>query len=388
MSNPKKNTPMQITVRLYRQHDMDLVGLYRTKDFKFQRHMKNALKAYAEGKDYCIHHPGDKDIRKGYVPKIVQMHIYLTPEQDESAISVLQTIRDGYRGAFLKALFRKYLNNEPLAAYKDRKDLIFNAEEDYLETPEEAADNKKKDGKNEKNSGKSRHDTSVETSGRTDNKKEKNAFQSGKPARDQRDGGNGQSRASEGQDHHAVQQRQKEIEYRKQRETQKKAQDSQNYDRNRTASSNEKQEEQRQQSRPQEAKPGNQKAPVSERDHRQIKDHGNRGQNFSSHEKNVGTNTPKEDIMDEKGRKPDSGDRSGTTNNKETYHTEEKPEEKEEFSFFDDGDDRTPENDVPAENPVRKERPSEADSDIPFSFFDDPDGDASEFLAQMNNLAH
>lgn len=44
MPNQKKDTPMQITVRLYRQHDMDLVGLYRTKDFKFQRHMKNALK--------------------------------------------------------------------------------------------------------------------------------------------------------------------------------------------------------------------------------------------------------------------------------------------------------------------------------------------------------
>ncbi len=143
MPNQKKDTPMQITVRLYRQHDMDLVGLYRTKDFKFQRHMKNALKAYAEGKDYRINHPGDEDIRKGYVPKIVQMHIYLTVEQDADAISALKTIREGYRGAFLKALFRKYLNNEPLEAYKDRKDLIFNAEEDYLEAPEEAAGNKK-----------------------------------------------------------------------------------------------------------------------------------------------------------------------------------------------------------------------------------------------------
>lgn len=77
MPNQKKDTPMQITVRLYRQHDMDLVGLYRTKDFKFQRHMKNALKAYAEGKDYRINHPGDEDIRKGYVPKIVQMRTNL-----------------------------------------------------------------------------------------------------------------------------------------------------------------------------------------------------------------------------------------------------------------------------------------------------------------------
>ena len=56
--------------------------------------------------------------------------------------------------------------------------------------------------------------------------------------------------------------------------------------------------------------------------------------------------------------------------------------------YFDDGIDQTSKNDAPAEIPFRKERPSEADTDIPFSFFDDPDGDASELLAQMNNLAH
>lgn len=219
MPNQKKDTPMQITVRLYRQHDMDLVGLYRTKDFKFQRHMKNALKAYAEGKDYRINHPGDEDIRKGYVPKIVQMHIYLTVEQDADAISALKTIREGYRGAFLKALFRKYLNNEPLEAYKDRKDLIFNAEEDYLEAPEEAAGNKKEYDKSRKDFGKSGCDNSAGVSAKKDNWKEKSIPPSGKPAHNQHDSRNGQSGAPEiQQDHHAVQQHQKEIEYRKQKE--------------------------------------------------------------------------------------------------------------------------------------------------------------------------
>lgn len=238
MPNQKKDTPMQITVRLYRQHDMDLVGLYRTKDFKFQRHMKNALKAYAEGKDYRINHPGDEDIRKGYVPKIVQMHIYLTVEQDADAISALKTIREGYRGAFLKALFRKYLNNEPLEAYKDRKDLIFNAEEDYLEAPEEAAGNKKEYDKSRKDFGKSGCDNSAGVSAKKDNWKEKSIPPSGKPAHNQHDSRNGQSGAPEiQQGHHAVQQHQKEIEYRKQKENQKKMQDHQNSDRNRALAS-------------------------------------------------------------------------------------------------------------------------------------------------------
>ena len=388
MSNQKKDIPMQITVRLYRQHDMDLVGLYRTKDFKFQRHMKNALKAYAEGKDYRINHPGDEDIRKGYVPKIVQMHIYLTTEQDADAISVLKTIREGYRGAFLKALFRKYLNNEPLAAYKDRKDLIFNAEEDYLETPEDVAGNKRGNDKNRKDSGKTERDFSAGASAKTDNRKEKNASQSGKLTWDRSDSSGQSDTAETRQDHHAVQQRQKEMEYRKQRENQKKTQDHQNSDRNRAVTSDMKREEQRQQNRAPEVKAGNQNTSYPAKNRHQTNDPGNGEKNFSSHEKNVGTNTQKEDIMDEKGRKVDSSHTSGTPEKRENHHPEEKPEEKEEFSFFDDGIDETPQNDAPAETSVRKERPSEVDTDIPFSFFDNPDGDASEFLAQMNNLAH
>ena len=389
MPNQKKDTPMQITVRLYRQHDMDLVGLYRTKDFKFQRHMKNALKAYAEGKDYRINHPGDEDIRKGYVPKIVQMHIYLTVEQDADAISALKTIREGYRGAFLKALFRKYLNNEPLEAYKDRKDLIFNAEEDYLEAPEEAAGNKKEYDKSRKDFGKSGCDNSAGVSAKKDNWKEKSIPPSGKPAQNQHDSRNGQSGAPEiQQDHHAVQQHQKEIEYRKQKENQKKMQDHQNSDRNRALASDTKREEQWQQNRTQETKNGNQNTPNPAKNRHQMNGLENGGKNFSSHEKNVGTNTQKEDIMDEKGRKADSGHTSGTPKKREAYHPEEKTEDKQKFSFFDDGIDETSKNDAPAEIPFRKERPSEADTDIPFSFFDDPDGDASELLAQMNNLAH
>lgn len=55
----------------------------------------------------------------------------------------------------------------------------------------------------------------------------------------------------------------------------------------------------------------------------------------------MGTNTQKEDIMDEKGRKADSGHTSGTPKKREAYHPEEKTEDKQKFSFFDDGIDET-----------------------------------------------
>lgn len=122
-------------MRLYRQHDMDLVGLYRTEGFKFQKQVKAALKAHAKNEEYRIEQPKTAKIKEGYVPKTILMHIYLDSTNDIDAITVLKTIRVGYRNAFLKAIVRKYLDTEPLDAYKQRNDLIFNAEEDYLEKP-------------------------------------------------------------------------------------------------------------------------------------------------------------------------------------------------------------------------------------------------------------
>lgn len=124
---------MQVTIRLYRQHDMDLVALYRTEGFRFQKTMKEAVRAFAANADFHIKRPKDAPIEEGYVPKIVQMHIMLDPKKDREAIKILKEIRYGYRSSFLKALFRKYLTTEPLDAYRDRDDLIFDAEKDYLE---------------------------------------------------------------------------------------------------------------------------------------------------------------------------------------------------------------------------------------------------------------
>ena len=138
---------MQVTVRIYRQHDMDLVALYRTPGFKFQKVMREAVKAYAAKKDYHIVRPKGAGIKSGYIPKMVQMHIKLDPKEDHDAIKLLASIRYGYRSSFLKALFRKYMTTEPLDAYRKRDDLIFDAEMDYIEDHHPSKSSKKKDRK-------------------------------------------------------------------------------------------------------------------------------------------------------------------------------------------------------------------------------------------------
>ena len=134
-------------MRLYRQHDMDLVGLYKTEGFKFQKQVKAALKAYVRNETYKIEQPKNPVIKKGYVAKVTLLHIYLDNKEDADVINTLNTIRVGYKNAFLKAIVRKYLDYEPLDAYKNRNDLIFNMEEDYLEYKEDKSQKEKQETK-------------------------------------------------------------------------------------------------------------------------------------------------------------------------------------------------------------------------------------------------
>lgn len=387
MSDAKKVMTMQITVRLYRQHDMDLVGLYRTKDFKFQRHLKNALKAYAEGKDYRIDHPGDEDIRKGYVPKIVQLHIYLNPSLDNNAISVLQTIREGYRGAFLKALFRKYLNNEPLAAYKDRKDLIFNAEEDYLEYPEK----NKTDGKDKAKDGE-KWDRSKNNQERKDGKNENKLSEKSLPRageKTQNQSGNNhnnRTNRTEGRSEDYITHRQKETDSQKTNGYQRRIQNNQTSERKKDVALGRKSNERSGQNRMQQNRNNTQNGSELARNNHQTDHPANKENNFPQENEKTKTYAGKEDIIKEVNTKPNYNAASTTSNKQKDPHSEKSSPEQE-FSFFDYAGEIS-EDDSLAEKTTRKERPSEADSDIPFSFFDNPDDDASEFLAQMNNLAH
>ena len=323
---------MQVTVRLYRQHDMDLVGLYRTKDFKFQMHMKNALRAYAQNKTYRIEHPGDEDIRKGYVPKIVQIHIYLNPGKDGDSISMLKTIRTGYRGAFLKALFRKYLNDEFLDAYKDRKDLIFNAEEDSLE-PKENAENFQNSRDNKKKSGNWPYSEDPATQRQHNqqkpygNKQENVSNKSRLENRDSQSRQNGSNKNKRGNQNN-------------------------NYKRE----------------------------PV-------VPNNGNM-QKKGEFQENLQAKPKNEDII----IRTDTHSENRQNSNYQGYeHKQAKEPTDEGYSFFDrsaaDEDIVWKENETKQYN--EPARSTEADSQIPSSFFDNPDDDdTNDFLAQMRNLAH
>lgn len=108
-----------ITLRLHRQHDMDLIALYRTDDYKFARELKKVLVSYANGE---VYEPKTLDATKfneAYVPTSVTFHISLNEakEEEKQALILLSGVKYGYRNSFLKALFRSSITYLPLVAF-------------------------------------------------------------------------------------------------------------------------------------------------------------------------------------------------------------------------------------------------------------------------------
>ena len=116
---------MMITLRLYRQHDLDLITLYKNPDFSLPYAIKKALNAYVRSETLYIKQPKafELDPTKK-IPKIVQMHINLNPDTDNDIILWLKDIKEGYRNSILKNLIRGYLIGPCIYPYRKNKNAI------------------------------------------------------------------------------------------------------------------------------------------------------------------------------------------------------------------------------------------------------------------------
>ncbi len=112
---------MKLKVRLYRQHDLDLIALKKTEGYQLGREMKRCLISYAKGELYVPPDIKFEEQENLYVEKCCQMNIKLSPQHPEefSVIMLLNSIRPGYRCSFIKALFRNCATCLPLMAYAD-----------------------------------------------------------------------------------------------------------------------------------------------------------------------------------------------------------------------------------------------------------------------------
>ncbi len=113
---------MKITVRLYRQYDLDLIYMSHYDDFSVAKTAKACLQAYGSGNAFRIAPPVGI-LSSGSEDKTTyEYHITLDEKKDASAIKLLRSVRERQKNSFIKNLMRGYLAAPFAEAYlKDEK---------------------------------------------------------------------------------------------------------------------------------------------------------------------------------------------------------------------------------------------------------------------------
>lgn len=115
---------VDITVRLYKLHDYDLIYLYKNLRFPVRDAMKEALKSYVRNEPVFFKLPVQKpDIDNLTQVKNAQFHIKLDDKEDADLIIFLKGLKKFYRNSFLKNLLRGYLAGPAAYVYEDKPDI-------------------------------------------------------------------------------------------------------------------------------------------------------------------------------------------------------------------------------------------------------------------------
>lgn len=126
-------------MRLYRQHDLDLIYLYKHPDFSLQSAVKSAIAAISNNKQTpFIEIPPNEPQSNLTLPKQVQFHVYLSEKDDADMIKWILNITKGYRNSVLKNLIRHYVSQPALTPFLINTSLLFQqrtSNEDTKKTP-------------------------------------------------------------------------------------------------------------------------------------------------------------------------------------------------------------------------------------------------------------
>ncbi|WP_373266194.1 hypothetical protein [Hungatella hathewayi] len=115
---------MNITVRLYKLHDYDLIYLYKNLQFPVRDAMKEALKAYVRNEPVFIKLPiKNPDTDNLIQVKNAQFHIKLDDKEEADLIDFLKGLKNFYRNSFLKNLLRGYLAGPAAYVYENEPDI-------------------------------------------------------------------------------------------------------------------------------------------------------------------------------------------------------------------------------------------------------------------------
>ena len=112
---------MMVTLRLYRQHDLDLITLYKHPSFSLPAAIKRSLIAYVRQEQLIIKQPIPYKLSNERIAKTVQIHIQLDESNDKDIIKWLKSTKEGYRNSVLKNIIRGYLAAPCIYSYHDEE---------------------------------------------------------------------------------------------------------------------------------------------------------------------------------------------------------------------------------------------------------------------------
>lgn len=103
-----------ITVRLYRQHDFDLITLLADETINLKKLMRETIIQFANNEEieaYTFAEPTDM---QGYIPTTCRFSLTFS---DKNSVALIENIKKGYRCSFAKTLFRNVCINLPLSEF-------------------------------------------------------------------------------------------------------------------------------------------------------------------------------------------------------------------------------------------------------------------------------
>lgn len=107
---------MTITIRLYWQYDLDLIGLYMDPTFHLGIKIKEALQGYVRGRKVIFHVP-DMPSPEHIIVESCAVTISLNDRYDADVIRFIKSIRLGHRNSAIKNLMRNCFDQPFLIPY-------------------------------------------------------------------------------------------------------------------------------------------------------------------------------------------------------------------------------------------------------------------------------
>lgn len=113
---------MNVTLRLYKRHDLDLIPVVMSSSFRLTKQIKGAIRAYLNDESFRI--PIESVAHVDSSKNVYLLHFCINREKEPDLFAFVTNLKSGKRNSALKNLLRYYLDTMYLGEYMDDKRLL------------------------------------------------------------------------------------------------------------------------------------------------------------------------------------------------------------------------------------------------------------------------